>query len=291
MGVDVRRAEDRPRQAARLQERGDRQAHRRPGPEGRAEEADVRARNRALEDARTLVVTAHDGTVGEMTFEKAILATGSRPIMLPGVAKSDRIIDSTGALELPGCAGEAAGRGRRLHRPRAGLGLRRAGQRGVGGRDDRRPSARRRPRPGLGAQAPPRREVRRHPDGRRRSRAGGNQERRQRHLRVSKGEQTVETFDKVLISIGRRPNTEDLGLETTKITRDGRGFVAVDGQRRTAEPKIFAIGDVAGEPMLAHKAYAEAEWPSSRSPATRPSSTRAPSPPSSSPTRRSPGAA
>jgi dihydrolipoamide dehydrogenase len=75
----------------------------------------------------------------------------------------------------------------------------------------------------------------------------------------AKGEQTVETFDKVLISIGRRPNTEELGLENTKIERDGRGFVPVDGQRRTAEPHIFAIGDIAGEPMLAHKAYAEAE--------------------------------
>ena len=75
----------------------------------------------------------------------------------------------------------------------------------------------------------------------------------------AKGEQTVETFDKVLISIGRRPNTEELGLENTKIERDERGFVIVDGQRRTAEPHIFAIGDIAGEPMLAHKAYAEAE--------------------------------
>jgi len=63
----------------------------------------------------------------------------------------------------------------------------------------------------------------------------------------------------VLISIGRRPNTEDLGLESTTIERDKRGFVNVDGQRRTAEPHIFAIGDIAGEPMLAHKAYAEAE--------------------------------
>jgi len=75
----------------------------------------------------------------------------------------------------------------------------------------------------------------------------------------AKGEQTVETFDKVLISIGRRPSTGDLGLETTKIERDARGFVTVDGQRRTAEPHIFAIGDIAGEPMLAHKAYGEAE--------------------------------
>ena len=58
--------------------------------------------------------------------------------------------------------------------------------------------------------------------------------------------------------MGGGPNTTELGLEHTKIERDERGFVRVDGQRRTAEPHIFAIGDIAGEPMLAHKAYAEA---------------------------------
>ncbi|MEW6320535.1 MAG: dihydrolipoyl dehydrogenase [Acidobacteriota bacterium] len=66
------------------------------------------------------------------------------------------------------------------------------------------------------------------------------------------------TYDYVLVSIGRRPNSKVPGLEQTKVKVDARGFIETDGQRRTAEPTIFAIGDVAGEPMLAHKASHEA---------------------------------
>ncbi len=72
-----------------------------------------------------------------------------------------------------------------------------------------------------------------------------------------KGETTSEVFDTVLVSIGRRPNSEDLGIDTTKAVVNERGFVEIDKQRRTAEPSIFAIGDVAGDPMLAHKATHE----------------------------------
>ena len=64
-------------------------------------------------------------------------------------------------------------------------------------------------------------------------------------------------FDRVLIAVGRRPNSRDLGLEKTKVQLDEKGFVKVDAQRRTADPGIYAIGDIAGEPMLAHKATAE----------------------------------
>src|SRR5690606_32158860 len=66
------------------------------------------------------------------------------------------------------------------------------------------------------------------------------------------------TYDRVLIATGRRPNTEDLGLEVTGVKLNDRGFVVVDHQRRTGEPSIFAVGDVAGDPMLAHKATHEA---------------------------------
>ena len=71
---------------------------------------------------------------------------------------------------------------------------------------------------------------------------------------------TVRTdrFDQVLVAVGRTPNSDVSGLERTRVERDGRGFIQVDAQRRTAEPSVFAIGDVAGEPMLAHKAFAEA---------------------------------
>ncbi|HCI44642.1 MAG TPA: dihydrolipoyl dehydrogenase [Candidatus Omnitrophica bacterium] len=71
------------------------------------------------------------------------------------------------------------------------------------------------------------------------------------------GKTSRETYDKILISIGRRPNSGDLGLENTKVTVTPKGFIQVDLQRRTTDPAIFAIGDVAGEPMLAHKASHE----------------------------------
>ncbi|MEM9644000.1 MAG: dihydrolipoyl dehydrogenase [Planctomycetota bacterium] len=66
-----------------------------------------------------------------------------------------------------------------------------------------------------------------------------------------------EKFDRVLISIGRRPVTRGLGLENTKVEINDRGFVVCDASQRTADPSILAIGDVAGDPMLAHKATHE----------------------------------
>ncbi len=63
-----------------------------------------------------------------------------------------------------------------------------------------------------------------------------------------------QRFDRVLVSVGRRPVSRGIGLENTRVQTDARGFVVCDRQQRTADPHIFAIGDVAGEPMLAHKA-------------------------------------
>ncbi len=71
------------------------------------------------------------------------------------------------------------------------------------------------------------------------------------------GKVFTEKFDRVLVSIGRRPNTADMGLENTQVTLTERGFVQVDKQQRSTDPSILAIGDVAGDPMLAHKAAAE----------------------------------
>ena len=76
-------------------------------------------------------------------------------------------------------------------------------------------------------------------------------------LRGAAGEST-RRFDRVLAAVGRVPNSDVPGLDRTAVRRDARGFVAVDGQRRTAEPTIFAVGDLVGEPMLAHKASHEA---------------------------------
>ncbi len=66
-----------------------------------------------------------------------------------------------------------------------------------------------------------------------------------------------QTFDRVLVAIGRKPNTENVGIEKTKVKLTETGFVVVDEQRRTTDEKIFAIGDAAGSPLLAHKAFRE----------------------------------
>ncbi|MCE9630598.1 MAG: dihydrolipoyl dehydrogenase [Planctomycetia bacterium] len=65
---------------------------------------------------------------------------------------------------------------------------------------------------------------------------------------------SVQEFSRVLVAVGRRPNSDGIGLENTKVVLDPKGFVGVDGQQRTADPHILAIGDVCGEPMLAHRA-------------------------------------
>jgi dihydrolipoamide dehydrogenase len=72
-----------------------------------------------------------------------------------------------------------------------------------------------------------------------------------------KAEPKEQLFDRVLVCVGRRPNSKIPGLERTHVQVDQRGFIMVDEQRRTHEPSIFAIGDVVGEPMLAHKASHE----------------------------------
>jgi len=64
-------------------------------------------------------------------------------------------------------------------------------------------------------------------------------------------------FNRVLIAVGRQPNTQGMGLETTRVKLDEKGFIVVDEQQRTSDERIFAIGDVAGEPLLAHKAIRE----------------------------------
>jgi dihydrolipoyl dehydrogenase len=68
------------------------------------------------------------------------------------------------------------------------------------------------------------------------------------------GADDVETFDRVLVAVGRRPSSDGLGLEHTRATADARGFVGVDDRCRTADPAIYAVGDITGEPMLAHRA-------------------------------------
>ncbi len=79
----------------------------------------------------------------------------------------------------------------------------------------------------------------------------------QRHVLEGEAPQKEAVFDKVLVSVGRRPNSANIGLDKAGVELDAKGFVKVNEQRRTTAAHIFAIGDVAGEPMLAHKASHE----------------------------------
>ena len=212
-----------------------------------------------FKDARSLTIKTTDGTVGEMVFEQAILATGSRPIMLPGVAaESERIIDSTGALEIadvPASLLVVGGGyiGLELGSVYAALGSKVSVVEMTDGllpgcdRDLVSVLKRRLDKKFESIMLNTRvEEIKEQKNGVMVSMAD------------NKKETTKKRFDKVLIAIGRKPNTENLGLDKTSIKLDKKGFVEVDGQMRTAEAHIFAIGDIAGEPMLAHKAYGEA---------------------------------
>ena len=103
------------------------------------------------------------------------------------------------------------------------------------------------------------------------------------------GIEQVRQFSRVLLSVGRRPNSDGLGLENTKVEVDPQGFLVVDRQCRTADPHILAIGDAAGQPMLAHKASHQGKAAVEALAGQPPPSSPSPFQPSSSPIRRSPG--
>jgi len=212
----------------------------------------------ALGDAHTLRVKTDAGEES-VAFDHAILAAGSRPATLPGVSlASPRLMDSTGALALEDVPARllvigGGYIGLELGSVYAALGARvdvvemlPALLPGAD-RDLVKPLADR-----LAKQfAAIRLETR----------VAGIEEAGDA-LRVTfadaAGGVRREDYDRALVAIGRRPNSESLGLENTRIRPDRKGFIPVDAQRRTAEPHIYAIGDLAGEPMLAHKATHEA---------------------------------
>ncbi len=72
------------------------------------------------------------------------------------------------------------------------------------------------------------------------------------------GQKLEELYDRVLVAVGRVPNSSNLGLENTKVTLDDKGFVKVNHRQQTEDPNIYAIGDIAGGILLAHKAHKEA---------------------------------
>ena len=206
----------------------------------------------------SMSIAGANGETTELTFEHCILATGSSPTRIPGISiDSPRMLDSTSALELPDVPKSllvigGGYIGLELGSVYATLGSKVSVVEMT---------------PGLLPGAD-------------RDLVTVLQKRLEKlfaavmvNTKVVKVEETKagikvtfdgdvadkeQTFDRVLVAVGRRPNSKIPGLDTTKVKVDPKGFIETDGQRRTAERTIFAIGDVAGEPMLAHKASHEA---------------------------------
>lgn len=208
-------------------------------------------------DRRRLRVELVGGGVREVGFDAAIVATGSRPAAIPGWPASPRIMDSTAALELP----EIPRRllvvgggyiGLELGSVYAALGAAVTVVEMLPGllpgadRDLVAPLAKRLEKKfssiRLNTKVAAVREE---------------GEALRVTLESSDGARSEEIFDRILVSVGRKPNSGDLGLESAGVEFDAKGFIRVDAQRRTSDPNIFAIGDVAAEPMLAHKATHE----------------------------------
>jgi len=208
-----------------------------------------------FEDSRTVRIEGDQG--GRLKFKNAIIATGSRPQRLPeALMPADCFIDSTGALDLediPKTLLVVGGGyiGLELGQVYAALGSQVTAVEMLGqilpgvDADLVRPVAARLKKQFAAIHTSAKLESAR--------RGSGGVD-----VTYSKGDQQhTGTFERVLVSVGRSPDSEGLGLENTKVKLTDGGFIEVDQQRRTADKRIFAIGDVAGNPMLAHKASHE----------------------------------
>jgi dihydrolipoamide dehydrogenase len=214
----------------------------------------------AFQNSTTLRISKADATEVVLSFDRIIIATGSRPAIIPALKlDSRRLMDSTGALDLediPGSLLVVGGGyiGLELGSVYAALGTRvtvvemLAGLLPGADRDLVLPLHKRLEKmldmillnttvaslkeEGAGIRA---------------TFAGASLQEKDRE----------KVFDRVLVSVGRKPNSEIPGLETTQVHVGPRGFIEVNKQLQTADSAIYAIGDVVGEPMLAHKAMHE----------------------------------
>jgi dihydrolipoyl dehydrogenase len=212
-----------------------------------------------FESPKTLLVKARDGETTRIAFDHCIIAAGSSVAHIPGFPYEDpRLMDSTGALELPdvpkrllvigggiiglemACVYDALGSKLTVVELMEGL---------IPGadRDLIRPLERRiqkRYEAILLKTKVARLEV---------------QEAGLLATFEGDGAPAPQLYDRVLLAVGRRPNGREIGAEAAGVTVNERGFIPVDRQCRTNVPHIFAIGDIVGEPMLAHKASHEAK--------------------------------
>jgi dihydrolipoamide dehydrogenase len=221
----------------------------------------------AFRDARTLEVELAGGAKETLTFEHCIIATGSRPSTVPGLSiDSPRLMDSTGALELPDIPASllvvgGGYIGLELGSVYAALGSRvtivemTSGLLPGADRDLVNILAKR-----IGSISEAVWLNTRVTGIKAKDAKESKDAKDAKEIAVSfegEGFTGERAFERVLVSIGRRPNSQIPGLDRTRVEVDKRGFIVVDESRRTAEPAIYAIGDVAGEPMLAHKASHE----------------------------------
>lgn len=208
-----------------------------------------------------IAITGDDASIpegGQLTFDHCIIATGSTPAM-PAAFRIDspRVMDSTGALRLddvPATLLVIGGGyiGLELGSVYAALGTRvsvvelQDGLLMGADRDLVKPLHKR-----LKALLEDRIFL---------NTKVGSIGKQREQIQVSfegPGKFGTELYDRVLVAVGRVPNTKNLGLENTAIKTDQRGFVLHDASLRTAEPNVYVIGDAGGEPMLAHKATHE----------------------------------
>src|SRR5271169_881536 len=214
----------------------------------------------AFENSATLRVTRSDGFEESLTFDRIIIATGSRPAIVPTLKlDTPRMMDSTGALNLediPGSLLVVGGGyiGLELGSVYAALGTRVTVVEMLPGllpgadRDLVLPLHKRLEKMFEGILLNTTvASMKEDGAGIRATFAGASVQEKDRE----------KVFDRVLVSVGRKPNSEIPGLETTQVHVSPRGFIEVNKQLRTADPSIYAIGDVVGEPMLAHKASHE----------------------------------
>ena len=212
----------------------------------------------AFENSNTLRVSKTTGGEESLTFDRIILATGSRPAIVSTLKlDSPRMMDSTGALNLediPGSMLVVGGGyiGLELGSVYAALGTRVTVVEMLPGllpgadRDLVLPLHKRLEKMFEGILLNTTvASVKEEGSGIRATFDGADVKEREK------------TFDRVLVSVGRKPNSEIPGIETTQVQIGPKGFIQVNPQLQTADPSIYAIGDIVGEPMLAHKASHE----------------------------------
>jgi dihydrolipoamide dehydrogenase len=210
-----------------------------------------------FENSNTLKIKKADKTEETLSFDTAVIATGSSPIKFPGVPDFPRVLDSTSALEIENVPKSlllvgAGYIGLELGTVYAELGSEVSVVEMMPGII-----------PGADRDLSSILEKRLKTIFKRIlvSTKVIKVEEEKDALNVTfedkDGKQSTGQYENILVAIGRRPNSKNLGLEKTKVAVDDKGFIRINAQRQTDDPAIYAIGDVAGNPMLAHKASHE----------------------------------